>query len=232
MERGGAGASPAPRREGSAPGGAGMGNSPRACAHGAWGPFLPPVRRASVTAQVGGAGVCSDVARRVALPTLRCALERRIARSKTASRPRTPHCALITPPPTRAAAVIVKSLATEGRRAWYARRVEGTGGEVCAAGAVGGGIFAKTAKTPPLQSALRGFHCALRPKAAHWCRPAYTIPVPTPYQPGISFASCSGFALRRNPNMKRRRYGDGLDLVLGWSLLCTRSIRGCFTLRF
>ena len=25
---------------------------------------------------------------------------------------------------------------------------------------VGGGIFAKTAKTPPLQSALRGWHCA------------------------------------------------------------------------
>ena len=67
MERGGAGASPPPRRKGSAPGDPGMGNSPRACAHGACWPFLPPVRRASVTAQVGGAGVCSDVARRVAL---------------------------------------------------------------------------------------------------------------------------------------------------------------------
>ena len=30
----------------------------------------------------------------------------------------------------------------------------------CAAGdGMGGGIFAKTAKTPPLQSALRGYRC-------------------------------------------------------------------------
>ena len=58
--------------------------------------------------------------------------------------------------------MIVKSLATEGRRAWYARRVEGTGGEVCAAWAVGGGIFAKTAKTPPLQSGVCGDFIALR----------------------------------------------------------------------
>ena len=34
---------------------------------------------------------------------------------------------------------------------WRERR-----GRVCAAGTVGGGIFAKTAKTPPLQSALVG----------------------------------------------------------------------------
>ena len=29
----------------------------------------------------------------------------------------------------------------------------------------------------------------------------YTIPTPTPYQPKTSVASCSDFALRRNPNM-------------------------------
>ena len=44
----------------------------------------------------------------------------------------------------------------------------------CAAGdGMGGGIFAKTAKTPPLQSALRS---ALRPKAAHCRRHARTMP--------------------------------------------------------
>ena len=53
MERGGAGASPPPRREGSATGDPGMGNSPRACAHGACGPFWPPVRRAPVTVYNG-----------------------------------------------------------------------------------------------------------------------------------------------------------------------------------
>ena len=56
MERGGAGASPPPRREGSAPGDPGMGNSPQGCAHGAWGDFYHTVRRASVTAQVGWGG--------------------------------------------------------------------------------------------------------------------------------------------------------------------------------
>ena len=44
----------------------------------------------------------------------------------------------------------------------------------CAAGdGMGGGIFAKTAKTPPLQSALRS---ASRPKAAHCRRHARTMP--------------------------------------------------------
>ena len=43
----------------------------------------------------------------------------------------------------------------------------------CAAGdGMGGGIFAKTAKTPPLQSALRS---ASRPKAAH-CRRTMRVP--------------------------------------------------------
>ena len=32
----------------------------------------------------------------------------------------------------------------------------------------------------------------------------YTIPTPSPYQPKTSVASCSDFALKRNPNMKRR----------------------------
>ena len=35
----------------------------------------------------------------------------------------------------------------------------GLRGSVVVGEAVGGGIFAKTAKTPPLQSALRGYHC-------------------------------------------------------------------------
>ena len=39
-------------------------------------------------------------------------------------------------------------------------------------GAVGGGIFAKTAKTPPLQSAL---HVALRPNIAHFSPVAMRI---------------------------------------------------------
>ena len=38
---------------------------------------------------------------------------------------------------------------------------------------VGGGIFAKTAKTPPLQSAL---HVALRPNIAHFSLVAMRIP--------------------------------------------------------
>jgi|GEM_PF-5517996 len=46
----------------------------------------------------------------------------------------------------------------------------------CAAGdGMGGGIFAKTAKTPPLQSALRS---ALCPKVAHCRRHARTMPTP------------------------------------------------------
>ena len=36
---------------------------------------------------------------------------------------------------------------------------------------------------------------------------------PTPYQPKTIVASCSDFALRRNPNMKRRWYGDGTTMV-------------------
>ena len=40
--------------------------------------------------------------------------------------------------------------------------VEGTAGRVCVAGAVGGGIFAKTAKTPPLQSGVCGDAIAIR----------------------------------------------------------------------
>ena len=48
----------------------------------------------------------------------------------------------------------------------------------CAAGdGMGGGIFAKTAKTPPLQSALRS---ASRPKAAH-CRRLHARTMPTPH---------------------------------------------------
>ena len=65
-------------------------------------------------------------------------------------------------------------------------------------GAVGGGIFAKTAKTPPLQSALRGYQCATRramslqmpaphmrvrappPPYAHTVRPA-CLPSRRPY---------------------------------------------------
>ena len=56
MERGGAGASPPPRREGSATGDPGMGNSPRGCAHGTWGPFLPHVAQASRNAHKGRRG--------------------------------------------------------------------------------------------------------------------------------------------------------------------------------
>ena len=65
-------------------------------------------------------------------------------------------------------------------------------------GVVGGGIFAKTAKTPPLQSALRGYQCATRratslqmpaphmrmrappPPYAHTIRPAYLLPTGDP----------------------------------------------------
>ncbi len=43
-----------------------------------------------------------------------------------------------------------------------------------------------------------------------------TISVPTPYQPKTCVASCSDFALRRNPNMKRRWYGDGTAQIRGW----------------
>ena len=40
-----------------------------------------------------------------------------------------------------------------------------------------------------------------------------TISVPTPYQPETCVASCSDFALRRNPRMQRRWYGDGTTMV-------------------
>ena len=36
---------------------------------------------------------------------------------------------------------------------------------------------------------------------------------PTPYQPKTCVASCSDFALRRNPRMQRRWYGDGTAKV-------------------
>ena len=99
MERGGAGASPPPRREGSAPGDPRMGNSPRGCAHGAWDHFCRTLRRASVTRNV----------------------------------------------------------------------MAGTG-------AVGGGIFAKTAKTPPLQSGVCGDIIAIRiaPKGRPLVLPCHT----------------------------------------------------------
>ena len=43
---------------------------------------------------------------------------------------------------------------------------------------VGGGIFAKTAKTPPLQSAMRGWHCVsyCAPNIAHFSLVAMRIP--------------------------------------------------------
>ena len=55
-----------------------------------------------------------------------------------------------------------------GRRGWQGMRdAEGSAGRKARCGenrrvwwgTMGGGIFAKTAKTPPLQSALRGYHC-------------------------------------------------------------------------
>ena len=42
----------------------------------------------------------------------------------------------------------------------------------------------------------------------------YTIPTPSPYQPYTFVASCSDFALKRNPNMKRP-----------WSLVGTAQVR-------
>ena len=56
--------------------------------------------------------------------------------------------------------------------------VQAGGDARMAGGAVGGGIFAKTAKTPPLQSGFCGdiIAVASRPKAAHGRRHARTMP--------------------------------------------------------
>ena len=64
----------------------------------------------------------------------------------------------------------------------YARRVDRWAGKSSRmVNRVGGEIFAKTAKTPPLQSALRGGHCDphRNPNAAH-CRLHTHIMPPTP----------------------------------------------------
>ena len=52
------------------------------------------------------------------------------------------------------------------------------GGGIFAYGEPGGGIFAKTTKTPPLQSAMRGWHCVsyCAPNIAHFSLVAMRIP--------------------------------------------------------
>ena len=72
-------------------------------------------------------------------------------------------------------------------------------------------------KPPALQAnhpeAARGYNSAI-PQ----CRLEIlnTCAVPTPYHRRTIVASCSDFALRRNPNMKRRWYGDGTAQIRGW----------------
>ena len=58
-----------------------------------------------------------------------------------------------------------------------------------------------------------------------------TISVPTPYQPKTCVASCSDFALRRNPRMQRRWYGDGTAQIRGWYTHGGRWAGGIFALR-
>ena len=58
-----------------------------------------------------------------------------------------------------------------------------------------------------------------------------TCAVPTPYQPETCVASCSDFALRRNPRMQRRWYGDGTAQIRGWYTHGGRWAGGIFALR-
>ena len=71
---------------------------------------------------------------------------------------------------------------------------------------VGGGIFAKTAKTPPLQSALRGWHCApniahfsLSPPCAYHIHPACLPPMGT-----LRFLQRRGVPHRYPPILRSR----------------------------
>ncbi len=61
--------------------------------------------------------------------------------------------------------------------------------------------------------AARGYNSAI-PQC--WLEILNTCAVPTPYQPETCVASCSDFALRRNPRMQRRWYGDGTAQIRGW----------------
>ena len=90
-----------------------------------------------------------------------------------------------------------------------------------------GGVFAtRRFPRPPPTPAMR----IPPPGATHSMRIPATPPIaatipapspyhrrtnqrPSPYQPETIVASCSDFALRRNPNMKRRWYGDGTTMV-------------------
>ena len=69
-------------------------------------------------------------------------------------------------------------------------------------GAVGGGIFAKIAKTPPLQSALRS-HCA--PNIAHFSPVAMRIPC-TPHAARL-WGSIIFITMRRAASLRSSRNG-------------------------
>ena len=143
------------RREGSAPRGAGMGNGPH--------PLCPRGPRAYFDGPYGG--LCSTAARskNTALRSQNIS-----TRHGTIIRDAAHHVATNSPVPT-----------VDGQRAGKGGHGDARGGD--GGWATGGEIFAKTAKTPPLQSAFAGI--SLRSKC---CPIAAAMRVPcTPHAPHL-----------------------------------------------